>query len=237
MLVLARKVSERIRIPSINMTITVKRVAGDVVRLGIDAPKDVIVLREEVPNKITEAPLTEQLKEQREQKHDLRNKLHGARVGMALLQKQLEMGAPPDELQETIWRIENSFVEEPSSELNGGRVSALLVEDSANEREMLASLLQLSGFDVVSANSGEEAMRYLEQSQVKPDVMLLDMGLPKMDGEEVVTKVRSNPNNESMKIFVISGRDKQDIGVDQWFHKPLNATELLSNLSSLRKVG
>lgn len=243
MLILARKVKERILVPSIDMTITVVRVAGDTVRLGIEAPEGVVILREEVESNTPVTSLVTQLMQQREEKHSLRNTLATARTGLHLLDKQIEAGAAPEALRRTIWMIASGFnsddkpedrIETPAPPA----VSALLVEDQPNEREMLASILTMGGFNIFSSASGEDAMRYLDQSKAKPDVLLLDMGLPGMKGEDVVRQVRDNPANKDMKIFVISGRDKKEgMAVDRWFTKPLNPTLLLQNLSSLRSVG
>lgn len=243
MLILARKVKERILVPSIDMTITVVRVAGDVVRLGIEAPDGIVILREEVENTQPVQSLVTELRQQHEEKHELRNTLASARTGLTLLEKQIEAGANPATLRRTIWMIASGFSKNDNPEDRietpaPPAVSALLVEDCANEREMLAEILKLGGFDIFSTPSGEDAMRYLDQTRTKPDVLLLDMGLPGMKGEEVVRQVRDNPANKDMKIYVISGRDKKDgMGVDRWFTKPLNPTLLLQNLSSLRGVG
>lgn len=237
MLVLARRQTERIMVPAINMVIEVVRIGHDSVRLGIEAPHDIVILREEVENTEESVPLQEQLAEQRQQKHELRNQLHGARLGVNLLNKMIEKGADLEQIKDTIWRIESGFAEKSEVEVKPAKISALLVEDRDNEREMLASILKMSGYDVISANSGENALRYLTQTRTMPDVLLLDMGLPNMDGEDVLKIVRGNHSMDAMKVFVISGRERQDnVRADKWFRKPLDPSMLIENLESLQKL-
>jgi carbon storage regulator CsrA len=245
MLVLARKEKERILIPAVDMTIAVIDIQGGVVRLGIKAPRDVAILREDAKDAKPSQSLIKMLEEQRKEKHELRNRLQGTRVGLSVLEKQLELGVSPEELLATLQQMKWSIIADDGKnsddqliEQASGPVSALLVEDQANERGLLESLLRLSGYNVVSARDGEEAMSYLQQVKRKPDVMLLDMGLPKMTGTEVIRQVRTDPETGQMKIFVISGQDKQSsVPVDQWFTKPLDPARLLENLSTVRKVG
>lgn len=243
MLVLARKEKERILIPAVDMTIAVISIEGNVVRLGIKAPRDVAILREDAKEAKPSESLISMLEQQRKEKHELRNRLHGTRVGLNVLEKQLELGLPAEELLATLQQMKWSIVADDgkSDELieeYTGPVSALLVEDQEFERGLLANLLRLSGYNVVSARDGEEAISYLQQAKRKPDVMLLDMGLPNMPGSEVIRQVRTDPQSGQMKIFVISGRDRQDgLLVDQWFTKPLDPACLLENLSTVRKVG
>lgn len=242
MLVLGRKVGERVWIPHSNVYVSVVKVTGNIVRLGFDAPKEVAILREEVLENGCDIEFLDVSKMEekfRKERHELRNQLHGARVGMNLLQHQLEAGADRKTLRRTMWQIESGFHQaEEEQEGSGAKVSALLVEDKDNEREMLASILQLSGYDVITARSGEDALRFLEKNSMPPDVMLLDMGLPGLDGAEVVERVKSKDTTHDMKVFVISGRNKQDsVKADKWFQKPLDTRALLEDLSTLAKVG
>jgi two-component system cell cycle response regulator DivK len=213
-LVLARKKDERIYIPSIDMTITVIRITGDVVRLAVDAPKDVVILRSEVPNRDEAVNLFAEIARHRKEKHDLRGVLQGAQTGFTLVEMLLQKGhdqqAVINALQQVKWTFAQSHVNPSNPTPVQGPIRALLVEDHPNEREMLASILRMSGYEVVSASSGEDAINYLGQAAIKPDVMLLDMGLPNMKGDEVIRTVRLDPDSGDMKIFVISGSEKRN---------------------------
>ena len=114
---------------------------------------------------------------------------------------------------------------------------ALLVEDNPNERELLAMFLRLTGVDVDVAGDGVEALDYLH-SRGRPDVMLLDMGLPRCDGPTTVREIRRDPAYAGLKIFAVAGRaqDEFDLvrgptGVDRWFLKPVDLEVLLRDLN------
>src|SRR5262249_25674860 len=110
---------------------------------------------------------------------------------------------------------------------------ALIVEDNRNERELLAGFIRMAGIEVVATEDGIGALDYLHREPQKPDVMLLNMALPSIDGPEVVRKVRSDPASGQLKIFAISGRENEPkMPVDRWFRKPLNPEVLLDELLS-----
>ena len=110
---------------------------------------------------------------------------------------------------------------------------ALLVEDDQNERELLAGFLRLSGMDVDVVEDGVDALDYL-RTKTPPDIILLDMILPRCDGPTTVRQIRSNPGNNRLKIFGVTGHAPESFhleGVDRWFRKPLNPEVLLHDLS------
>jgi CheY-like chemotaxis protein/glycopeptide antibiotics resistance protein len=117
------------------------------------------------------------------------------------------------------------------------RRRALLVEDNENERNLLASFLRNRGVEVVTAGDGADALAYLSHHHEQPDVMLLDMGLPRCDGATVVRTVREDPAYSSLKIVVISGHLPQEYdlpqgpaGINCWFQKPIDPVTLLADL-------
>lgn len=153
MLVLARKVRERILVPSVNMIITVLKISGEVVRIGIEAPPDVLILREEVEN-------VEQVSTLQNQLDELRNQLQIARVGLSLLAAMIDRGDDCSEIRKTICQIKSSFgpksgVVSPTS----NPISALVVDDDENERELMAKFLRMAGHEVATASSHEDALR------------------------------------------------------------------------------
>jgi CheY-like chemotaxis protein len=116
------------------------------------------------------------------------------------------------------------------------RQKALLVEDNVNERELLAALLRRGGLQVDTAGEGADALDYL-RSGGKPDVVLLDMGLPRVDGPTTVREIRRDPALAGLKIFGVSARAPGEFnlapgsaGVDRWFQKPVDSTALLHGL-------
>jgi CheY-like chemotaxis protein len=117
----------------------------------------------------------------------------------------------------------------------------LLVDDSVNERTLLAELLQLSGFDVFAVPDGREALHFLRTNRRTPDFILLDMCMPNMDGVETVAEIRSDPELcvADFKLFAVSGADRNELqveigpnGVDRWFSKPVDAKFLIREMTS-----
>jgi CheY-like chemotaxis protein len=117
-------------------------------------------------------------------------------------------------------------------------IRALLVEDDPNERELLAGLLGMNGCECATAADGVEALDYLA-SHERPDVVLLDMMMPRCDGPSTLRAIRSQPQLADLKVFCVSGTPPQDLGVstgpggvDGWYPKPLNPRTLWDAIRS-----
>ncbi len=80
-------------------------------------------------------------------------------------------------------------------------IKVMLVEDDSFLRDICAKKLSKEGFEVYEAIDGEEALKIVDK--VKPDIVLLDIILPAIDGFEVLEKIRSNPNPETQKVPII----------------------------------
>jgi CheY-like chemotaxis protein len=78
----------------------------------------------------------------------------------------------------------------------------LIAEDDVPSRELLAEILVQWGFEVVQAANGIEAMERIEQAH--PDLVLLDIQMPLLDGFAVVGKIRSNPRSEKLPVVAVS---------------------------------
>ena len=122
-------------------------------------------------------------------------------------------------------------------EAAGPAPRALLVEDNANERQLMAGLLRLQGFAVDTAGDGQDALDYL-RARGRPDVVLLDMGLPRCDGPTALRAIRSDPALAGLKVFAVSGGAPEDYGcppgpagVDRWFRKPIDPAALIRDVS------
>jgi two-component system, OmpR family, KDP operon response regulator KdpE len=115
----------------------------------------------------------------------------------------------------------------------------LIVDDEPNIIGTVAPLLRARGYDVVSAMSGRAALEALERD--KPDLIVLDLGLPDIDGVEVCRRVRQTL---SVPILVLSARGAEgdkvgalDAGADDYVTKPFGAEELLARIrATLRRV-
>jgi chemosensory pili system protein ChpA (sensor histidine kinase/response regulator) len=118
------------------------------------------------------------------------------------------------------------------------RTFVMVVDDSITVRRVTERLLERNGMRVVTARDGVEAVTLL-QEQV-PDVMLLDIEMPRMDGYEVASHVRNDPRLRHIPIVMITSRvgDKHrnralEIGVDHYLGKPYQETDLLAAIESL----
>mgnify|MGYP000517556299 CR=1 FL=1 len=108
----------------------------------------------------------------------------------------------------------------------------LVVEDDTAIRNLITTTLETQDYRFHTAPNGVQAL--LESVSQKPDIMLLDLGLPDMDGIEIIKKVRSWSN---LPIIVISARsedtdkiDALDAGADDYLTKPFSVEELLARL-------
>ena len=116
----------------------------------------------------------------------------------------------------------------------------LLVEDDAAVRSLLSTTLETHGYRFVAAPNGATAIA--EAASRNPDLVLLDLGLPDMDGIEVIRKLRSWA---TMPIIIVSARaegtdkiEALDAGADDYLTKPFDVEELLAHLrAALRRAG
>jgi carbon storage regulator CsrA len=253
MLVLSRRPNEKVLFPSINTSVEVVSIKGGAVRLGIEAPPEVTILRGELKDRAAEPGATSPLAEPAESRlrglrHLLRNRLSVTTVGLGLLRQQARAGLSK-ELECTIAKIEEDMhllrqrlesedaTPPPPPQPSRKARRALLVEDDQNERELLAGFLRLSGFAVDTAGDGCDALDHLRAGE-RPDVVLLDMGLPRCDGATTAREIRRDPACAGLKIFAVSGHlpveydlDRGPGGIDRWFHKPLDPAVLLRELT------
>ena len=113
----------------------------------------------------------------------------------------------------------------------------LVVEDDNSVKNLITTTLKAHDYRYLTAPNGADAI--LEASSHNPDIVLLDLGLPDIDGVDVIKKIRTWSN---MPIIVISARsedtdkiDALDAGADDYLTKPFSVEELLARLS--RNVG
>jgi CheY-like chemotaxis protein len=108
----------------------------------------------------------------------------------------------------------------------------LIVEDDADLREMMAQLLSLEGFDAATAANGREALQYLKKGN-KPDVILLDLMMPVMDGWEFWRAQQADPELAQVPVIALSALDqtaanqRQPLDVAAFLKKPLDFDRLL----------
>ncbi|MFJ4194637.1 Hpt domain-containing protein [Pseudomonas sp. NPDC089534] len=119
-------------------------------------------------------------------------------------------------------------------------VLVLVVDDSVTVRKVTSRLLERHGMNVLTAKDGVDAMLLLEEHL--PDVMLLDIEMPRMDGFEVATRVRSDERLQHLPIIMITSRTGQKhrdramaIGVNEYLGKPYQESVLLDSIAQWSK--
>ena len=93
----------------------------------------------------------------------------------------------------------------------------------------------MNGYLVATASDGVEAMEYLEKHGA-PAFILVDMEMPRCDGEELVRKIRESVELAGVRVYVISGSDENEYdvvsgSVSKWYTKPLEPSTLISEMS------
>lgn len=86
--------------------------------------------------------------------------------------------------------------------------SILIVEDDEFFRELLRKKFLASGFSIIEATNGEEGIDMAKQK--KPDLIILDLLLPNIDGFEVLSKVKANPDTSSIPVIIVSNLGQQE---------------------------
>jgi two-component system cell cycle response regulator DivK len=120
----------------------------------------------------------------------------------------------------------------------------LLVEDNALNRDMLSRRLIRRGYAVITANDGEQG--HAMACSLDPDLILMDIGLPGMDGWQVTQLLKSNARTREIPIIALTAhalltdRDKaREVGCDEYDTKPIELSRLLQKIEMLlvaRKV-
>ena len=111
----------------------------------------------------------------------------------------------------------------------------LVVEDQEDNRQILRDLLASAGYELTEAENGEEALAALAKQQ--PDLILMDIQLPIMDGYEATRRIRTNPDMKSVPIIAVTSHalagdeDKAlAAGCDGYVSKPYSPRELLAKV-------
>ena len=109
----------------------------------------------------------------------------------------------------------------------------LIIEDYSDTRELLSTLLQSKGYLVIEAEDGLEGL--LKATGMYPDLIIMDLSLPEMDGVEAARRIHSQQKLEHIPIFVISAYLTNDVKEDvraagcvQIFSKPFETEELIN---------
>lgn len=108
----------------------------------------------------------------------------------------------------------------------------LVVDDDLVIRQLIGINLELEGFEVHLAADGEEALK--QALEVMPDVVVLDVMMPRLDGLEVARRLRADPRTSGMRLVLVSARAQaadlqrgEDMGADAYVTKPFEPDDLV----------
>ena len=118
--------------------------------------------------------------------------------------------------------------------------TVLLVEDSIPTRKMISELLTKQGFNVEVAADGIQALEVLPT--LSPDLVILDIIMPKMNGYEVCRKIKSNPQTKDLPVIICSSKGEDfdrywgiKQGADAYIAKPFKEKELIATIKQFLK--
>jgi DNA-binding response OmpR family regulator len=118
------------------------------------------------------------------------------------------------------------------------KTKILVVDDEPNIVQTLQDRLEMNEYEVVTAGNGREGLQKFEQE--RPDVILLDVIMPIMDGHEMLEMLRKQPGGQDVSVIMLTARSQtQDIaranacGIDDYIVKPFDLSELLEKIESV----
>lgn len=149
----------------------------------------------------------------------------------AMIRKEAVLAAAETHTLEPLNAVEEEEVADAS-------LTVMVVDDSVTVRKVTSRFLEREGYNVITAKDGREALQVLQDHV--PDVMLLDIEMPRMDGFEVAKNVRSSSRLQDLPIIMITSRtgDKHreramSLGVNKYMGKPFQEEILLGNIRAL----
>ena len=126
--------------------------------------------------------------------------------------------------------------------MTADHTTVLIVEDEPSQREVLAYNLKAEGFEVITADNGDDALLLVEEQE--PDLILLDWMMPNLSGIEVCRRLKSRRETRSIPILMLSARSEDvdkvrglETGADDYLVKPYSVVELIARVRShLRRI-
>jgi len=122
------------------------------------------------------------------------------------------------------------------------KVKVLVVDDYVENVELLEELLSASGYEVSTASDGDEALQRVKEAH--PDLILLDIMMPKMDGYQVCEALRAKDDTKDIPIIFVTAKTEVkdwthaifNVGVNSYITKPINPKKLLDKVKSVLKM-
>ena len=251
MLVLSRGPNDRIVFPALGISIEILKVSNSRTSIGIEAPQSIRIIREEL---LDQQDLVTKDSPDAVARHELRNRINNAMLKLQLAAKFFEAGRTDQGLAnmsagmaEMAAINEGSMVDQkPAGEISlseakttftidnpsGPRV--LLVDDDSNERTLMASYLTKCGLEVDQASDGLKALYALTKPTL-PDVVLMDMNMPNLDGASTLRRIRTCSVHPSVPVFAVTGQPIEETGLTigedgltAFFQKPVQVDEIVA---------
>lgn len=120
--------------------------------------------------------------------------------------------------------------------------TVLLVEDNEENREIYTTILEHSGYEVIEAREGEQALRLARDRS--PGIILLDISIPRIDGWEVAERLKADPDTRGIPIVALTAhalpedhRRARAVGCDSYLAKPVRPREVLEEVGRLLEAG
>ncbi len=117
-------------------------------------------------------------------------------------------------------------------------VKILAVDDEATHLHLIATILRAEGFEVLTAEDGQQALDVAKRNH--PDLILLDVSMPLLDGWDVLQRLRDDSSTSSTPVFIVTARaQKSDIehgrrlGVEDYITKPFDPIDLVNRIRRL----
>lgn len=127
---------------------------------------------------------------------------------------------------------------DPMEDKGDSQPLVLVVEDFEDNRFMMRRLLEMSGYRVVEAVNGNQAVEAAERDQ--PDIILMDLSLPQLDGLAATRRIRAQQGSRRVPIVAVSAHDSADFhaealaaGCDEYVTKPIDFDQLVNLLSRM----
>jgi DNA-binding response OmpR family regulator len=122
--------------------------------------------------------------------------------------------------------------------MGAGKRRVLLADDDPGLRRLIGTTLGTEDFDLLHATDGEQALQMARQE--RPELVLLDVNMPKLDGFEVCRHIKTEPETAGIKVVMLTARGAEvdrargrEAGADDYFIKPFSPVQLLNKVHAL----